>query len=270
MRCCHNTHSLLFRGCAGGCQRRSAAVCDPNPPASICSVQTNSELSEFLGPHQAFRRELSDFLSAYCSCDAANSPSFFPDLPSLTQRNSAISCIQDSTFETIFRTFLAKCHKTLSQDVGKGGLSLRGVAFMTVLAVLAVLESTLPSFCLSYKLQCQETTVTVWRFWRFRRFWPFRSWRLPPSNSTPLFRHPDFLTFYDDFWLIFWLSPFCRPLFFFPLPQKESSEGVSGKKVIKKVTKASEHVSNGIFMRTRQKQECATFVWNTTERDARL
>ena len=35
---------------------------------------------------------------------------------------------------------------------------------MTVLAaltVLAVLESTLPSFCLSYKIQCQETTVTV-------------------------------------------------------------------------------------------------------------
>ena len=50
------------------------------------------------------------------------------------------------------------------QDDGKGGLSLRGVAFMTVLAgltVLAVLESTLPSFCLSYKIQYQETTVTV-------------------------------------------------------------------------------------------------------------
>ena len=35
---------------------------------------------------------------------------------------------------------------------------------MTVLAVLtvsAVLESPLPSFCSSYKIQCQETTVTV-------------------------------------------------------------------------------------------------------------
>ena len=30
-----------------------------------------------------------------------------------------------------------------------------------VLMVLAVLESTLPSFCLSYQIQCQETTVTV-------------------------------------------------------------------------------------------------------------
>ena len=50
------------------------------------------------------------------------------------------------------------------QDVGKGGLRLKGVAFMTVLAaptVLAVLESALPSFCLSYKMQYQEATVTV-------------------------------------------------------------------------------------------------------------
>ena len=48
-----------------------------------------------------------------------------------------------------------------SQDDGKGGLGLRRVAFMMVLAVLTVLESTLPSFCLSYVLQFQETTVTV-------------------------------------------------------------------------------------------------------------
>ena len=32
---------------------------------------------------------------------------------------------------------------------------------MTVLAVLAVLESTLRSFCLSYKIQYQEAAVTV-------------------------------------------------------------------------------------------------------------
>ena len=32
---------------------------------------------------------------------------------------------------------------------------------MTVLTVLTVLESTLPSLGLSYKIQCQETTVTV-------------------------------------------------------------------------------------------------------------
>ena len=50
-------------------------------------------------------------------------------------------------------SFLAK-----TQDDGKGGLSLRGVAFMTVLAVL---ESTLRSFCLSYEIQYQEAAVTV-------------------------------------------------------------------------------------------------------------
>ena len=52
--------------------------------------------------------------------------------------------------------------KGCSQDHGKGGLSLRGVAFMTasaVLTVLAVLESTLPSFCLSYKIQHNEATL---------------------------------------------------------------------------------------------------------------
>ena len=32
---------------------------------------------------------------------------------------------------------------------------------MTVLKVLAGLKSTLPSFCLPYKKQCQETTVTA-------------------------------------------------------------------------------------------------------------
>ena len=32
---------------------------------------------------------------------------------------------------------------------------------MTVLAVLAVLGSTLPSFCWSYKIQDKEATVTV-------------------------------------------------------------------------------------------------------------
>ena len=49
----------------------------------------------------------------------------------------------------------------MDQDDGKGGLSLRGVAFMTVLAVLTVLVNTLPSFCWSYKIQDQEATVTV-------------------------------------------------------------------------------------------------------------
>ena len=45
-----------------------------------------------------------------------------------------------------------------TQDDGKGGLSLTGVAFMTVLAVL---ENTLPSFRWSFKIQDKEATVTV-------------------------------------------------------------------------------------------------------------
>ena len=44
------------------------------------------------------------------------------------------------------------------QDVAKGGLSLRGVAFVMVLAVL---ESTLPSLCLSQIIQDKEAAVTV-------------------------------------------------------------------------------------------------------------
>ena len=46
----------------------------------------------------------------------------------------------------------------------KGGLSLRGIAFMTVLAVLtasAVLESTLPTFRSSYKMQDKGATMMV-------------------------------------------------------------------------------------------------------------
>ena len=38
-RCCHNTHSRLFMGFSGGRRGGSAAVCDPKPSASICSVQ---------------------------------------------------------------------------------------------------------------------------------------------------------------------------------------------------------------------------------------
>ena len=61
------------------------------------------------------------------------------------------------------QNFLAKDlrYTTPCQDHGKGGLSLTGVAFMMVLTGLAVLESALPSFCLSYKIQHNEATVAV-------------------------------------------------------------------------------------------------------------
>ena len=38
VRCCHSTHSLLFRGFLGVAGGGSAAVCDPKPSVSICSV----------------------------------------------------------------------------------------------------------------------------------------------------------------------------------------------------------------------------------------
>ena len=52
---------------------------------------------------------------------------------------------------------------TMYQDYGKGGVvnEFKGVAFITVWRFLAVLESTLPSVCLFYKLQHNEATVAV-------------------------------------------------------------------------------------------------------------
>ena len=47
------------------------------------STASNTELSEFLGPHRVPGRELSEFLSAYYLCAKANSPSFAQNSPSL-------------------------------------------------------------------------------------------------------------------------------------------------------------------------------------------
>ena len=82
------------------------------------------------------------------------------------------------------------------QDDGKGGLGLRGVAFMTLLAVstvLAVLESALSSSCLSYKIQCQDTTVTVLTGLVVSAVVAVSVVTATPSlNSILLFRHPEF------------------------------------------------------------------------------
>ena len=57
--------------------------------------------------------------------------------------------------------------------------------------VLAVLESTLPSFCLSSsKVQDKEATVTV-GFGGFNGYGGFGHDGYPPLNSTPLFRQPE-------------------------------------------------------------------------------
>ena len=47
------------------------------------STVSNTELSEFFGPHQVLERELSEFLSSFYLCANANSPSFSQNSPSL-------------------------------------------------------------------------------------------------------------------------------------------------------------------------------------------
>ena len=81
-----------------------------------------------------------------------------------------------------------------NQDVGKGGLSLRGVAVVTVLAVLAVLESTLLCFCLSYKTQHNETTVAVLTVLALSVVMAVSVMTATPLNSTPLFGDPEKVT----------------------------------------------------------------------------
>ena len=78
------------------------------------------------------------------------------------------------------------------QDVGKGGLSLRGVAFMMVLAVLAVLESTLPSFCFSYKIQYREAAVTVSTVLAVSAVVAVSVVTATPLKLNPLSRDPEF------------------------------------------------------------------------------
>ena len=47
------------------------------------------------------------------------------------------------------------------QDDGKGGVEFKGGSLHDGFGGFDSQKSTLPSFCLSYKIQCQETTVTV-------------------------------------------------------------------------------------------------------------
>ena len=68
------------------------------------STGSNTELSEFFGPHRVSGRELSDFLSAYNLCAKESSPSSSQNSPSLPQ-NSLSSLFPKSTLEIVFRPF---------------------------------------------------------------------------------------------------------------------------------------------------------------------
>ena len=58
---------------------------------------------------------------------------------------------------------------------------------MTVLTVWAVLESTLPSFCLSHKIQYQEGAVTDF----LTVLAVSAVVAVSVGTATPLFRHPE-------------------------------------------------------------------------------
>ena len=61
------------------------------PGSAQESTVSNTELSEFPGPHRVPGRELSEFLSAYYLCAKANSPSFSQNSPSLPQNSVRLS-----------------------------------------------------------------------------------------------------------------------------------------------------------------------------------
>ena len=89
--------SCIWDGC---CRTNLAALTTDfrNRPNTISeSTVSNTELSEFFGPH----RELSEFLSAHL-CVNANSPSFSQNSPSLAQ-SSVSSLFRNSALETVFR-----------------------------------------------------------------------------------------------------------------------------------------------------------------------
>ena len=84
--------------------------------------------------------------------------------------------------------------KVCFQDVGKGGLSLRGVAVTTETATQQLKPpkpSWLPIGTVFYRISKTRARCSA-RPLKLSKP-PKPSWRLPPLNSTPLFRHPDVL-----------------------------------------------------------------------------
>ena len=88
------------------------------------STVSNTELSEFFGPHRVPGIELSEFLSAYYLCEKANSASFSQNSLGLPQNSVRLSDFPslNSTLETVFRPF-PSCSPQIKE---KGAVSLRG------------------------------------------------------------------------------------------------------------------------------------------------
>ena len=69
----------------------NSAVFRNGPNTVSESTVSNSELSEFFGPHRVPGSELSEFLSAYYLCVSPNSPSFFAELTEFAAKLSEFS-----------------------------------------------------------------------------------------------------------------------------------------------------------------------------------
>ena len=66
-----------------------------NGPNTVSESRvSNTELSEFCGPHRVPGRELSEFLSAYYLCVKANSPSFSAELTEFAAELSEFSLLK--------------------------------------------------------------------------------------------------------------------------------------------------------------------------------
>ena len=101
------------------CQRTSVFGNGPNTVSE--STVSNTELSEFLGPHPAPRRELSEFLSAFCLCAKANSPSL-RRIHEFAAELSDLSLPNQGTLETVFHPF-PKYHSVWFLLLGGEGIS---------------------------------------------------------------------------------------------------------------------------------------------------
>ena len=100
IRCWYITRHL-----GNGVGQRGSIGNGPNTVSK--STVSNTDLSEFSGPHRAPRTHFSEFLSACYLCAKANSPSFSQNSQSLPQ-NSVSSLFLNSTLKTVFARFLVK------------------------------------------------------------------------------------------------------------------------------------------------------------------
>ena len=113
------------------------------------------------------------------------------------------------------------------------------MVFLAVLTIWAVLESTLPPFCL-YKMQHNETTVAVLMGLAVSAVMSVSVMTATPLNSTPLFRHPDFYRWQFPSVLGVWLlKTSLRPDMYKLLEHVMRPSCLSDQKTLSALTEAS-------------------------------